>query len=64
MKSINPYINLNGNTEEAFNFYKSVLGGEFTTVIRYKDVPEANRLLEKDKERIVHISLPLGVKIF
>lgn len=38
MVSINPYINFNGNAEEAFNFYKSVFGGEFTSVVRFKDL--------------------------
>ena len=38
MASINPYINFNGNAEEAFNFYKSVFGGEFETIVRFKDL--------------------------
>jgi len=38
MKTINPWINFNGNAEEAFNFYRSVLGGEFTKVVRFKDI--------------------------
>ncbi len=38
MALINPHINFNGNAEEAFNFYKSVLGGQFTKIIRFKDV--------------------------
>ena len=37
MKAVNPYLNFNGNTEEAFNFYKSVFGGEFRMVMRMKD---------------------------
>ncbi len=39
VKSVNPYLNFNGNTEEAFNFYKSVFGGEFLQVMRFKDIP-------------------------
>ncbi len=62
MKAINPYLNLNGNAEEVFSFYKSVLGGELTALIRYKEVPESNKVPEKDKEKIMHISLPVGNK--
>lgn len=38
MATINPYINFNGNAEEAFDFYKSVFGGEFAALIRFKDL--------------------------
>ncbi len=60
MKIINPYLNFNGNTEEAFNFYKSVFGGEFTALQRFKDIPEADKFPKADQEKIMHISLPLG----
>lgn len=60
MKAVNPYLNFKGNTEEAFNFYKSVFGGEFLAVIRFKDTPEAGRANPEDAEKIMHISLPLG----
>ena len=40
MQSANPYLNFNGNTEEAFNFYRSVLGGEFLGVVRFRDFPD------------------------
>ncbi|OHD69621.1 MAG: hypothetical protein A2W19_01035 [Spirochaetes bacterium RBG_16_49_21] len=43
MATINPYLNFPGNTEEAFNFYKSVFGGEFTIIQRFKDTPEAGK---------------------
>ncbi len=39
MATINPYLMFAGNTEEAFNFYKSVFGGEFLTMQRFKDIP-------------------------
>lgn len=39
MVKVNTYLNFAGNTEEAFNFYKSVFGGEFTAVVRFKDMP-------------------------
>lgn len=60
MKSIDPYLNFNGNAEEVFNFYKSVFGGEFTALIRYKEIPNADKVPEKNKEKLFHISLPMG----
>ena len=60
MASINPYLNFNGNTEEAFNFYKSVFGGEFLAVMRFKDNPDCAQWSEADRERIMHIALPIG----
>ena len=61
MTTINPWINFNGNTEEAFNFYKSVFGGEFAKVIRFKDLasPEFT-VAEKEENKIMLISLPIG----
>lgn len=61
MLKVNIYLNFQGNTEAAFNFYKSVFGGEFTSVVRFKDVSmEGINLPEEDKDKIMHISLPLG----
>ena len=62
MTIVNPYLNFSGNCEEAFNYYKSVFGGEFVYVGRYKDMPpqEGMELSEEDKEKIMHISLPLS----
>lgn len=60
METINPYLNFAGNTEEAFNFYKSVFGGEFFMLIRFKDNVEADRTPEADKDKLMHISLPIG----
>jgi PhnB protein len=60
MATINPYLNFAGNTEEAFNFYRSIFGGAFSTLLRFKDTPEAGRVPEKDKERIMHVALPIG----
>ncbi|GGB80163.1 VOC family protein [Dyadobacter sediminis] len=60
MATINPYLNFQGNTEEAFNFYKSVFGGEFLAVQRFKDTPEAGNLPEQDQEKLMHIALPIG----
>jgi PhnB protein len=60
MLKINPYLNFAGNTEDAFKFYKSVFGGEFAMLQRFKDTPEAGRVPEKEKEMIMHVSLPVG----
>lgn len=58
MKAVNPYLNFNGNTEEAFNFYKSVFGGEFSVLMRMKDV-QGMPVPAGEEEKIMHIALPL-----
>lgn len=61
MKAINPWINFNGNAEEAFHFYKLVFGGEFSKVIRFKDLASDEfPVSENEAEKIMHISLPIG----
>ncbi|MGB8217098.1 MAG: VOC family protein [Candidatus Methanoperedens sp.] len=61
MTKLNIYLNFAGNTEEAFDFYKSVFGGEFSSVIRFKDMPmEGVNIPEEDKNKLMHISLPVG----
>ena len=61
MALINPYIHFNGNAEEAFTFYKSVFGGEFTKLSRYKDISSAEYPIpENDANRIMHIVLPIS----
>ena len=60
MRAVNPYLNFNGNTEEAFNFYKSVFGGEFVTVMRFGETPGCESMPETEKNGIMHIALPLG----
>jgi PhnB protein len=59
---INPYLNFPGTTEEAFKFYKSVFGGEFGQVSRFKDMPpqEGTTMPPGVGEKIMHISLPIG----
>jgi PhnB protein len=61
MTTINPWINFNGNAEDAFNFYKSVFGGEFTNIIRFKDTttPEYP-VADNDANKIMRIVLPIG----
>jgi PhnB protein len=64
MAFINPYINFNGNTEEAFNFYKSVFGGEFLAIRRLKDIASAEfPVADVDANKILHIALPIGKNI-
>jgi PhnB protein len=60
MKSVNPYLNFLGTTEEAFNFYKSIFGGEFAMVQRYKDSPEAGQVGPDEANKLMHIALPIG----
>lgn len=63
MAVINPYLNFPGNTEEALNFYKSVFGGEFKDIMRFKDTPDGEKLSDVDKNKIMHIALPVGNNI-
>ncbi len=61
MATINPYINFNGNAEEAFNFYRSVFGGEFETIIRFKDIASPEfPVPENEANKIMRIVLPIG----
>ena len=61
MALINPYIHFNGNAEEAFAFYKSVFGGAFGKIARYKDISSPEfPVAENDANRIMHIALPIG----
>jgi PhnB protein len=61
MALIHPHINFNGNAEEAFNFYKSVFGGEFSKIMRFKDLASAGfPVSEHEAEKIMHIELPIG----
>ena len=61
MARINPHINFNGNAEEAFTFYKSVFGGEFAKVIRFKDLASPEfKVSKKEENKIMHIALPIG----
>lgn len=61
MPNINPYINFNGNAEEAFSFYKSVFGGEFANVVRFKDLESPEfPVPENEANRIMRIVLPIG----
>jgi PhnB protein len=61
MATINPHVNFNGNAEEAFNFYKSVFGGEFSRLVRFGQMASADFAVnEKEANKIMHIALPIG----
>jgi len=63
MRTIHPWINFNGNAEEAFTFYKSVFGGEFAKIVRFKDLSGAEfpmAMAENDANKIMYIALPIG----
>lgn len=64
MATINPYINFNGNAEEAFTFYKSVFGGEFESIVRFKDLESPEfPVPDQDANKIMRIVLPIGGNI-
>src|SRR5690606_5304010 len=61
MKSVNPYLNFPGNSEEAFNYYKTVFGGEIMMIVRFRDFGDNGMgVAEEDLDKIAHIALPLG----
>jgi PhnB protein len=62
MALINPYLHFNGNAEEAFTFYKSVFGGGFAKIMRFKDMPAnpEHSIPETEANKIMHIALPIG----
>ena len=61
MATLHPHINFNGNAFEAFEFYRSVFGGEFSKVVRFKEMVSAGYPIpEHEYEKIMHISLPIG----
>lgn len=64
MALINPHINFNGNAEEAFTFYKSVFGGEFAMIIRFKEMSSPEFPIDAhEAEKIMHIALPIGKNV-
>jgi PhnB protein len=60
MVTINPYLNFSGNAEKAMTFYKSIFGGEFNVVQKFKDMPGGTKIGEDDQQKIMHMSLPVG----
>lgn len=64
MALINPHINFNGNAEEAFHFYRSVFGGEFARIIRFKDISSPdNPIADDEAQKIMHIELSIGPNV-
>jgi PhnB protein len=63
MALINPHINFNGNAEEAFNFYKSVFGGEFARIVRFSEMAGAEHIGAGEENKIMHIALPIGPNV-
>ena len=61
MTKLNTYLNFAGNTEEAFNFYRTVFGGDFTFLVRFRQMPmEGVKIPKEDQNKIMHVSLPIG----
>lgn len=64
MATVNAYLTFNGNCEEAFEFYKSVFGGEYPYIGKFKDMPQADEncapMSEADANKIMHVSLPIS----
>ncbi len=61
MASVNPYLSFNDKCEEAFNFYKSVFGGEFTTLGRFSDIPPGDHPTPPEEaNKVMHVALPIG----
>ncbi len=60
MFTVNPYLTFNGNCEEAFNFYCSVFGGELKDFNRYENMPSEQPIPEEQKQKIMHVSLPIN----
>ena len=58
--NVNPYLNFDGNAEEAFRFYQSVFGGEFISHMKMSEAPDTDKLPAAEKNRTMHISLPIG----
>jgi PhnB protein len=58
---LNPYLTFDGNAEEAFNFYKAIFGGEFSSMVKFKDMPIPGvQLADADLEKVMHVGLPVG----
>ncbi len=60
MAILNTYLNFQGNTEEAFNFYKSIFGGEFSALMRFKDMLGGDKMDPADQDKLMHVALPVG----
>ncbi len=61
--TLNPYLSFNNECQEAFEFYRSVFGGEFITIQTFRDAPKEFEVQEEDLDRIMHVSLPIGSSV-
>ena len=61
--TINAYLNFNGNCREAFEFYQSVFGGEISNVTTFAEGPEDMPVSDEDKDKILHVSFPIGTTV-
>lgn len=65
MAAVNPYLTFADNCEEAFNFYKSVFGGEFLGgIMRFGGNPQDYQPAESEKNKVMHVNLPIGKNTF
>ncbi len=61
MATVNIYLSFDGNCEDAFNFYKSVFGGEFSYIGRFGDMPSPDQPIpDSKKDKIMHVGLPIS----
>lgn len=64
MTTVNVYLTFDGTCEEAFNFYKSVFGGEFSYIGKFRDMPQNDPnqppMSDEDGNKIMHVSLPIS----
>jgi PhnB protein len=63
MPSLNPYLNFNSNCEEAFNFYRSVFGGDFAMMMRFGEAPAGAGGDASEANKVMHVSLPVGTSM-
>lgn len=59
MLSTNPYLNFTGDSELALNFYRSVFGGDFTHILRYRDMPGNEKMAAEDQDKVINITLTI-----
>ena len=60
MAKANIYLNFPGYTEQVFNFYKSVFGGEFAMLTRFSEIPDSEKIPADMKDKLMHVALPLA----
>ena len=61
MTKLHSYLNFAGNAQQAFDFYRSVFGGDFSSAVRFRDFPmDGVAIAEEDRDKLMHIALPIG----